>query len=153
MTASFRFTPRPDGRREVVRRLGYGLLNLGFAIETASKAHTPVHGDPTQGGDFATFDPGAPIGGTLRRSEHAVAYVDGAEIGRHVDPGAPSELPDYVPGEGAVVFVGTNSGYGFWVHHGTSRMPGRPFFTRGIEDVRGRAGELVAAGARKAPGA
>lgn len=137
------FTPRPGARARLVRALGFGLLNLGYAIETASKGHTPVRGG------FRSFAPDGPVGGNLRRSEHTVAYVDGERISARSsdDNGAP--IPDYVPPQGAVVFVGTNTGYGLWVHDGTSKMPARPFFDEGLGDVKGREGALVAAGARR----
>lgn len=138
------FKPRPSARTMLVDALGYGLLNLGFALETAMKGHTPVRGG------FRSFDPTGPVGGTLRRSEHTVAYVDGQEIGRHVDAAADNPvLPDYVPGQGAVVYVGTNSGYGRWVAEGTSKMAARPFPEEGLADVTPQAGALIAAGTRK----
>lgn len=143
MATPFRLTPRPDARRRLVDALGYGLLNFGFAVETASKRNAPVRGG------HRSFAPEGPVGGTLRRSVHTAAYVDGQRISPRAadENGAP--LPAYVPGEGAVVFVGTNSGYGLWVHNGTSRMPGRPFLDEGLAEKRASAGALVAAGARK----
>jgi hypothetical protein len=142
MASSFRLVP--EGRREVVEALGFGLLALGFALETASKAHAPVHGG------FRSFDPGfSPIGGTLRRSIHSVAFVAGEEIGRHLDAEATeTELPTYDETPEAVVYVGTNSGYGLFVHEGTSRMAARPFFDEALAEIGPRAGGYVAEGAR-----
>jgi hypothetical protein len=147
MSGGYSFKPRPPARRQLVRALGYGLLNFGFALETAMKARTPVHGA------FRSFVPGAkPIGGTLRRSEHTAAYVDGERISPRATDDNDRPLPDYVPGTGAIVFVGTNSGYGLWVARGTSKMAARPFDQEALAEVGPRAGALVAAGARKALG-
>lgn len=146
MAAGFSLTPVPGGRRRIVRALGFGLLNLGLAGERQAKSHAPVHGGQR------SFDPDfRPIGGTLRRSIHTVAYVDGQEIGRDVDPEAEVKaLPDYVPGDGAIVFIGTNIDYGLWVHSGTSKMEARPFLEEGLADLRGHEGELVSAGSQRA---
>lgn len=142
MASSFRI--RPEARTVLVDALGYGLLNFGLAFETGAKAKTPVRGG------FRSFQPDGPVGGTLRRSIHTIAFAGGREVGRHVDPDANPELPDYVPTDkDAVVFIGTNSGYGRWVHDGTSRMPARPFFDEELSEIRAQAGAFVAAGSRK----
>ncbi len=141
--AGMTFRPRREARPRLVEALGYGLLNFGFALETAAKGHTPVRGG------FRSFDPDGPVGGTLRRSEHTVACVDGKRISPRGDDDNGQPLPDYVPPAGAAVFVGTNSGYGLWVDRGTSKMAARPFLEEGLADVQGRAPELITAGARR----
>jgi hypothetical protein len=137
------FKQRPGARARLVDALGFGLLNLGFAIETAAKGHTPVRGG------FRSFAPD----GSDRR--HAAALRAHDRLRRstrdrhHLDADAErQQLPDYVPAQGAVVFVGTNSGYGRWVDQGTSKMPPRPFLEEGLADVKPRLPELVSAGAR-----
>lgn len=142
--AVFSFRPRPEARAELAEAIGFGLLNLGLALETRGKAHAPVHGG------FRSFTPGAkPIGGTLRRSIHTVAKIGDKVIGRHADPDMTLPLPDYPDRPDPVVFVGSNSGYGLWVHNGTSKMAARPFLEEGLADLHGQEGAIIAAGARK----
>lgn len=113
-----------------------GVLNGCHAIEGASKAITPVHGDPTQGGEFATFAPGSkPIGGTLRRSQHSVVYLDGSRVGGVAVDDNGATVPDYVPRTGIAGFVGTNIHYAGYVHDGTVMMPARPFLTTAFMEV------------------
>lgn len=137
------FKIRRRGMDQLREAVGYGLLNVGLAVESRSKANAPV------AGGHRTFNPDQPIGGTLRRSIHVVAYVDGRRISPRSADENGNTLPDYVPQMGLVVFVGTNSGYGFWVHEGTSVMAARPFLLEGFNETRGEAGQLVAAGARR----
>jgi len=144
----FRF--RPEGLQQFRRALAYGCHNAGLAIEGASKALTPVHGDPAQGGRFSTFAPGAkPIGGTLRRSQTTTTYLDGERIaGPSIDenrkPVAQRETSHDIQ-----TVVGTNVDYAVYVHDGTSRMPARPFLAEGFLEVKDEVPELIAAGARR----
>lgn len=130
--------------------LGFGLLNAAFAIEGASKALTPVHGDPAQGGPFATFAPGAtPIGGTLRRSQHSAAYVDGQRIGGPAQDGNGRDVPRHAPVGAISAVVGTNVEYAVFVHDGSSRMAARPFLARAMAETADEVPALIAAGARR----
>lgn len=142
-----RFVIRQDARRRLRRATALGLHNFGGAVQLASMGLTPVHGDPAQGGPFATFAPGAkPIGGTLRRSYYTATFLDGVQVA-----GPPvANLPDNLPRTGIVTIVGTSAGYGYWVHEGTSRMPGRPFLSTGLLQTRDEAPALIGAGARRA---
>jgi hypothetical protein len=128
---------------ELLEAVGYGFVKLGLAADTAVKSHTPVRGG------FRTFNPNQPIGGTLRRSIHFVVYVNGRRISPKGTDDNGNTLPDYVPLTGIVLYVGTNSGYGFWVHEGTTRMAARPFLLEGWSDVRGQAQQLIASGTRQ----
>jgi len=123
--------------------VAYGFVNLGLAGETAVKGHTPVRGG------FRSFDPSQKVGGTLRRSIHFVVYLDGRRVSSKGADENGNEIPDYVPRMGIVLYIGTNSGYGFWVHDGTTRMTARPFLLEGWNDVKGQASALIRAGARR----
>lgn len=136
-----RFRDREMG--QLLEAVGYGFVNLGLATETAVKGHTPVRGG------FRTFNPDQPIGGTLRRSVHFVVYVDGRRISPRSSDDNGNTLPPYAPRTGVALYVGTNSGYGFWVHEGTTRMAARPFLLEGWSDVRGQAQQLIASGTRR----
>ena len=146
MSDVVKFVVRQDARRKLRRATALGLHNFGNAVQTGSMALTPVHGDASQGGPFATFAPGEkPIGGTLRRSHYTVTFLDGVQIaGPKV-----KDLPD-LPAKGLVTVVGTSAGYGFWVHEGTSKMPGRPFLSTSLLQKRAEAPALMAAGTRRA---
>lgn len=123
--------------------VAYGFLNLGLAGSTAVQAHTPVRGG------FRSFNPDQPIGGNLRRSIHCVVYLDGRRISPKTADDNGNALPDYVPRMGIVLYIGTNTGYGFWVHDGTTRMAARPFLFEGWSDVRPESAALIRAGARR----
>lgn len=141
MAKQFRVRPRELARlREAI---GYGMANLGNAIEDRAKANAPVRGGNR------SFAPGGPVGGTLRRSIHSVAYVDGRPVGATSTDENGGAIPSYPAGNGISVFVGTNSGYGGYVHEGTSRMPGRPFLTEAFLETQGEAAALITAGARR----
>lgn len=149
MTAGFRH--RPGARGQLVEAIGYGLLNYGHAVETRGKANAPVRGGNR------SFAPDGPVGGTLRRSIHTVAYAGGRRIGdgtavsptSGVDENGTGTPSDYGPRNEVAVFVGTNSGYGLWVHEGTAVMAARPFLTEAWLATRAEAGALIAAGARR----
>lgn len=141
-----RFRVRPGAREELRRATAMGLHNFGGAVMAASMGLTPVHGDASQGGPFATFVPGArPIGGTLRRSHYIATFIDGIQVA-----GTRIEVPPDVPAKGVVTMIGTSAGYGFWVHQGTSKMPGRPHLTTALVQTRDQAPALMAAGTRRA---
>jgi hypothetical protein len=142
-----KFVVRQDARKRLRRATALGLHNFGGAVQVASMAITPVHGDASQGGQFATFAPGVkPIGGTLRRSHYTVTFLDGVQVaGPKI-----ANLPEGLPRTGIVTVVGTSAGYGFWVHEGTSKMPGRPHLSTALLQTRGEAPALMAAGTRRA---
>lgn len=130
--------------------LAFGALNAAFAVEKASKELTPVHGDPDQGGKFSTFAPGVkPIGGTLRRSQHSVAYLDGVKIGGATVDENGANVPSWVPAGGIAAVVGTNVDYAVYVHDGTVRMPARPFLAEAMAAKSSRIPELIVAGTRR----
>jgi hypothetical protein len=136
------FRIRPRAREQLAEAVAYGFLNYGGSLESGSKRRAPVRGG------HRSFAPDGPVGGTLRRSVHAVVYLDGRRIGQSGNE-AGDALPDYVPRMGIVLFVGTNSGYGFWVHEGTKKMPARPFLTEEFLGTRGQAPQLIRAGTRR----
>lgn len=138
-----RFTTRPQELQRLREAAAFGVLNLMFAIEGAAKRHTPVRGG------FRSFAPNGPVGGTLRRSEHSVVYLDGVKIaGPDVDENG-NPVPDYVPDSGIVGYTGTNVDYAVYVHNGTVKMEARPFLTEGFLEVKDQAPALIAAGARR----
>jgi hypothetical protein len=136
------FRIRPGARAQLAEAVAFGFLNFGGALETGAKGNAPVRGG------HRSFAPDGPVGGTLRRSIHAVVYLDGRRIGQTGNE-AGDALPDYVPRMGIVLFVGTNSGYGFWVHEGTKKMPARPFLTEAFLELKGQAPALIRAGTRR----
>lgn len=139
----FTFRRRPNEIAQVREAVAYGFLNYGLALEGAAKANAPVRGG------HRSFQPDGPVGGTLRRSIHVVAYLDGKRISPASADENGAALPDYVPRMGIAVFVGTNSGYGFWVHDGTRVMPARPFLAEAFNETRAEGPGLIAAGARR----
>ena len=139
--SGFRVRPRELGRLR--EGIAYGMANYGHALEGRAKANAPVRGG------HRSYNPDGPVGGTLRRSIHSVAYLDGRPIGGSaVDENGQVPEP-YAGADGIVVFVGTNSGYGAYVHEGTELMPARPFLTEAFMETRGEAPALIAAGARR----
>jgi len=138
---TFRVRPRELG--ELREALAYGLANFGLAVETAGKRHCPVRGG------FRSFNPDQPIGGNLRRSIHSIAYLDGRALNGSPSSDENGAAIEAYAGDGISVFVGTNAGYGFWVHEGTSRMESRPFLVEGLLEEKDHAGALIAAGARR----
>jgi hypothetical protein len=145
-----RFVLREPRFQQLREALAYGLLNAGFEIERVSKGYTPVHGDPAQGGPYATFAPGArPIGGTLRRSQHTVAYLDGRRIAGAERDENGATVPDHDQQGAIVAVVGTNVEYAGYVHDGTTRMAARPFLARAMAETSDQVPGLIAAGARR----
>lgn len=107
-------------RRDLARGIGAVVLDG----ETESKRETPVHGG------YRSFRPGEkPIGGTLRRSVHSAVFLDGRLVFSHVEDGKALPPEEHgLPGR-IVGYVGTNTGYGVFVHLGTSKMPARAFLS------------------------
>jgi hypothetical protein len=135
------FRPREMGQlREAI---AYGMLNLGYAIETGWKADAVVRGG------HRSFNPGGRIGGNYRRSIHTIAFLDGRQVGGKSTDENGRALPRYSPGLGIKVYVGSNCGYGFFVDQGTRKMPARPAAIPAFNKARANAGALIAAGARK----
>lgn len=147
MSANFRTRPRELAQlREAV---AYGMLNLGHAIEADTKRETVVRGGHRSFKTMKNADGSPQVGGTLRRSIHTAAYLDGRQVGGVTtdENGAPA--PDYAAGPGPKVFVGTNSGYGAYVELGTSKMAARPALVPALLKNKGDAPALIAAGARR----
>lgn len=138
MSDAFRIRPRELG--QLREDLAMGSHSLGLAVQAASMAHTPVRGG------FRSFNPDQPIGGTLRRSHYTVTYLDGRKVaGPSTDDNGQS-IPADLPTSGIVTIVGTNAGYGLFVHEGTSRMEARPFLVEGLMEERASAPATFAAG-------
>jgi murein DD-endopeptidase MepM/ murein hydrolase activator NlpD len=138
-----RIVVSPAAEQQFRRALAFGSHNFGLAVEAASKRNTPVRGG------HRSFAPDGPVGGNLRRSEHTVTYLDGQRIaGNDADENGQS-VPAYPAGDGIVTVVGTNCGYGLFVHDGTVKMPARPFIAEGLAEERPNAVELIHAGAAR----
>jgi hypothetical protein len=137
--STVKLVPNKRGEAELVEDLTIGLHALALAGELEAKREAPVRGG------YRSFRPGtSPIGGTLRRSIHAVTYrKDGSVL--LVDNESGLDLPpDYVPVPGHVVaYVGTNSGYGGYVELGTSKMPARAFIAPGLDASMQRAVAII----------
>lgn len=139
---------RPRELQALRRAMASGLHAVGLAVQGASMRLTPVHGDPTQGGEFATFAPGEkPIGGTLRRSHYTATFLDGELVDA---PAGGVSVPDGVPVAGGITtIVGTSAGYGLWVHEGTSKMAARPYLMTGFMETKDDAPGILAANVRR----
>ena len=131
--------------------VAYGMLNLGFAIEGDAKRDCPVRGGHRSFMTAGNTKAGTPrMGGTLRRSIHTEAYLDGRKIGGTGTDENGNGTPPYAPGSGIAVFVGTNCNYGLYVEKGTVKMqPPRPFVGPAVAKNREAAPGLIAAGFRK----
>lgn len=142
--SSARFVPNEAGLSELRQALARAAFKAGFAIEGAAKAITPVHGDPGQGGRFATFAPGEkPIGGTLRVSIHTAVYVDGQRIDSSEEAGvARLSTP---AGRGIEVHVGSALEYAIYVHDGTVSMAARPYLLEAALEVAPDIPRIIAA--------
>lgn len=141
--ADTRIVRHPAAIRQTREEAAFGLLNFGFAVETATKADAVVRGG------HRSFQPDGPVGGTLRRSYHTVAYLDGQRIGGELADENGDQVPDYVPDQGIVVYVGSNSGYGGFVEAGTDKMPARPTLVPAAMATRDQAPRLIAAGSAR----
>lgn len=137
--------------------LGLGLLNFAHAVEAGAKREAPVRGGyrsflttkRTKAGASGAVPIGANngsvlIGGTLRRSIHSVAYVDGRRVGSSAGSDENGrEIPDYVPPDGIVAYIGTNCDYGAYVEIGTVKMAARPFLGPSFDQQSERLESLV----------
>jgi len=135
-----RIVPNKRGMKELEHDLGYGLLAVALHGELEAKREAPVHGG------YRSFEPGVPpIGGTLRRSVHAVAYgPDSAQIGISNESGKSLPFADYVPIPGHfVAYMGTNTGYGAFVELGTGKMQARAFVAPGLDVSMQRAAVTI----------
>lgn len=134
-----RVVPNKRGVAELEEHLGLGLFAVALAGELEAKREAPVRGG------YRSFRPGtSPIGGTLRRSIHSIAYRPGG-VGVLDSNESGKQLPaEYVPVPGHfVAYMGTNTGYGAFVELGTSRMPARPFISTGLEASMQRAVPII----------
>lgn len=145
------------------RAVGLGMLNFAHAVEAGAKREAPVRGGyrsflttkRTKAGASGEVAIGADngsvlIGGTLRRSIHSVAYVDGKPVsgsGQADENG--KGLPDYAPSRGIVAIVGTNCEYGAYVEIGTTKMASRPFLGPAFDAESARLESLVRAGMKR----
>lgn len=153
---STRIVRHPAAVAAAKEALAYGVLNYGFAVETAWKADAVVRGGHRSFNTDLTKAGTPRVGGTFRRSIHTAGYLDGKLIGggtatnpaSHADENG-QRLPDYAPGDGIAVFVGSNSGYGGFVEAGTVHMPARPAAVPAVLATRDQAPRLIAAGSRK----
>jgi murein DD-endopeptidase MepM/ murein hydrolase activator NlpD len=123
-------------------RVARGALNFGYAVEADAKADAPVRGG------HRSFAPDGPIGGTLRRSIHTAAFLDGIPVpGSAATDENGEPIPVYPIERGIVVVVGTNSGYGLYVEAGTYLMDARPFLAPAWDGNLANAESLILAGA------
>lgn len=146
MSASFRTRPRELAKLRA--GVAYGLLNFGHAIETDAKRETVVRGGHRSFNTVRNADGTPQVGGTLRRSVHTAAYIDGRQIAATADENGKA-APEYAAGRGIRVFVGTNSGYGFYVDQGTDKMPARPALVPALLKNKVGAAVIIAAGTRR----
>lgn len=117
-----------DNIKKLKRAIAYGMLNLGFYIETQAKSHVPVKT------------------GNLRRSIHTVGFQDGKTLANTAD----RKAPDYGQlATGTGVIVGTNTGYGLFVELGTVHMHARPFLIPAAQEALAKGTELILSGAKQ----
>lgn len=158
--SAFKWAP---GAKDKLRLgAGHGVLNAVLYGEDRAKENAVVRGGNRSfltgshlGGPLGIVDkPGTrrakpTVGGTLRRSIHAVVYVRGRSLpGSHTTDENDARVPAYPTGGADIVgFVGTNSGYGGWVDQGTSKMPARPMIMPAIRQMTSAFRQLFEAGA------
>jgi hypothetical protein len=142
-----RIVRHPEQVKFAKESIAYGLLNFGYAVERSTKENAVVRGGNR------SFAPDGPVGGTLRRSYHAVVAYDGRVIGHTVDQNERA-VPAYEGKRdaGMTLFVGSNSGYGGYVEIGTENMVGRPTLVPALVENKRRAARLIEAGARRHAG-
>lgn len=116
-----------DEIKRLKRALAYGMLNLGYFIETQAKTKCP----------YKT--------GNLRRSIHTVGFHDGSVLASTAD----RKPPDYGQDRRASgVIVGTNTGYGIFVELGTIKMKPRAFLQPAASAGLAKGEALIIEGAR-----
>jgi hypothetical protein len=140
------------GYQAMRRLLALGMLNVALFAQARTQQSMGNHGGKIPHTPSAPGEPPEVQTGNLRRSIHAVGYLDGQRVGGDGADGNGSPVPDYageIPaGIGAI--VGTNTGYGLFVEIGTSRMSARPSLAPAAAEAQSRADELIAAVARRA---
>ena len=156
MSTRSRVVINPAGIKAAREAAAYGLLNFGFAVETAWKADAVVRGGHRSFNTDLTKAGTPRVGGTFRRSIHTAGYLDGVRIGAGTasSPNSGEDenhapVPSYAAGSGIVVCVGSNSGYGLFVELGTYKMAARPAGGPALLRLKGQAQSLVAAGAQR----
>lgn len=157
------FKYRRGGRDDLRMAAASGVLNVLLYGEERTKAESVVRGGHRSfltgshlGGPLNITDsPGTRrgkvrVGGTLRRSWHAVVFVNGRPIpgSRVIDENSVQTPRDYPLNSptGIVGVIGSNSGYGGWVDGGTYRMPARPMLSFGVRAMTSNLRTLFAAG-------
>jgi hypothetical protein len=150
----------PVGYKAMRLSLARGILNVAYY--TVAKAQMSMANEGGALKDHVPSQPGEPPAvetGHLRRSLHAIGFLDGKPIGGPELLGHPPNVaggtakvempvPDYegdIPDIGSI--AGTNCGYGLPLEVGTEHMAPRPFMTPAAMDAQSRAGELIKAGA------
>lgn len=149
---STRIVRHPEAVKAAREAVAFGLLNAGYAVETAWKRDVVVRGGHRSFKTMLTKGGTPEVGGTLRRSIHTAAYLDGSRIGGEATDENGETPPTYAAGTGMTVFVGTNSGYGGFVEAGTVKMPARPAGVPAVLSTRDEFPALIAAGARRHAG-
>lgn len=136
------------GYQAMRRSLARGLLNVAFFAQARTQSSMGNHGGPVPHEPSAPGDPPEVQTGNLRRSIHAVGYLDGAVIGGDSADGNGQPIPDYageIPDDGMGAIVGTNTGYGLFVETGTSLMAARPSLAPAAAAAQAQAGQLIEA--------
>lgn len=159
-----RIVRNPLAITQVTTASAYGLLALLFAVERKVKDVSVVMGGNRSRNTVKTKAGTPRVGGTLRRSWHAVVKLNGETIpgshtvdekveGDHSVNGGiasgPEAVPDYPSTETLEGWVGSNSNYGAWVDQGTLKMGARPMLQPAVNSVLPIADELIAAGIAK----
>lgn len=162
---------RPGGRMVIREQelktfrldVAFGVLSAAFALEADAKARTPVRGGfrsfqagahlggPLGIEDVGTqtrYAKGTHVGGTLRRSIHSAAYLDGKKIGGPDVDENKVPVEDQPAGSIAAV-VGTNVNYAGYVNDGTVKMAARPFMNEAMAALSSEVPALIAAGYRR----
>lgn len=143
-----RIVRNPLALLQATEASAYGVLNLLFAIERQVKSVSVVMGGNRSRNTIKTKAGTPRVGGTLRRSWHAVVYLNGQTIpGSHTVDENGKPAPGYQPDAALQGFVGSNSGYGGYVDQGTVHMTGRPMLQPSVNVVMPEADALIAAGA------
>lgn len=157
--AAFRWNPR--AKADIRNAAGSGMLNMLLYGEERVKAVSVVRGGNRSfltgshlGGPLGIVDPAGTgprarptTGGTLRRSWHAIVFVDGRVYpgSRTVDENDVA-VPQYQRTPGVVGYIGSNSGYGEFVDQGTGKMPARPMLVPALSDMARSGVNLFRAG-------